>query len=41
MGAIYVDGGMNEVVRVYKHIISPLLLYVAKFTKQCYGEAKE
>ena len=41
MGAIFEDGGMNEVVKVYKHLISPLLLFCAKFTKKCYGEAKE
>jgi dsRNA-specific ribonuclease len=27
MGAIFEDGGLDEVHRVYKHILSPLILY--------------
>lgn len=27
MGAIFEDGGLDEVHRVYKHLLSPLILY--------------
>ena len=43
MGAVFEDGGLDEVHRVYKHILSPLILYNSKFSKlsSCYGEPKE
>lgn len=41
MGAIFVDGGLNAVMRVYKHLISPLLLFIAKFSKDVCKEPKE
>lgn len=41
MGAIFVDGGLNAVMRVYKHLVSPLLLYIAKFSKEVCKEPKE
>lgn len=41
MGAIFVDGGLNAVMRVYKHLVSPLLLYIAKFSKTVCKEPKE
>lgn len=41
MGAIFVDGGMDEVIRVYRHIMSPFVLYVANFSKVLYKEHKE
>ena len=41
MGAIFEDGGINEVVRVYKHLLSPLVIFIAKFGKDCYKEPKE
>ena len=41
MGAIFVDGGLNAVMRVYKHLLSPLILFVAKFSKEVYKEPKE
>ena len=31
LGAIFVDGGYNEVVRVLQHLIGPLVIMVAKF----------
>ena len=31
LGAIFVDGGYNEVVRVLQHILGPLVIMVAKF----------
>jgi len=27
MGAVYEDGGLDEVHRVYKHLLAPLILY--------------
>ena len=43
MGAIFEDGGLDEVHRVYKHLLSPLILYNSKFSKlsAMYGEPKE
>ena len=43
MGAIYEDGGLDSVHRVYKHLLSPLILYNTVFSKLCnkYGEPKE
>jgi len=41
MGAIFVDGGLNAVMRVYKHIVSPILLFIAKFSKEVTKEPKE
>jgi len=34
MGAIFFDGGLNAVMKVYKHLVSPLLLYISKFSKE-------
>ena len=41
IGAIFVDGGLNAVMRVYKHLVSPLILYIAKFSKEACKEPKE
>ena len=41
IGAIFVDGGLTAVMQVYKHLISPLLLFVAKFSKEVCKEPKE
>ena len=41
IGAIFVDGGLKAVMHVMKHIISPLLLFVAKFSKEVCKEPKE
>jgi dsRNA-specific ribonuclease len=43
MGAIFEDGGLDSVHLVYKHLLSPLILYNSKFSKlsSCYGEPKE
>ena len=41
MGAIFVDGGLNAVMQVYKHILSPILLFIAKFSKDVCKEPKE
>ena len=43
MGAIYEDSGLDEVHRVYRHIMSPLILFNTQFSKlsALYGEPKE
>jgi dsRNA-specific ribonuclease len=43
MGAVYQDGGLDEVHRVYKHLLAPLILYNTQFGKlpALYGEPKE
>ena len=41
MGAVFEDGGIEEVVRVYKHLLSPLIIFVAKHSKVCFKEPKE
>ena len=41
IGAIFVDGGLNAVMRVFKHLVSPILLFIAKFSKEVGKEPKE
>lgn len=41
IGAIFEDGGLEQVIRVFKHILSPIVLFVAKFSKVLLKEAKE
>lgn len=41
IGAIFIDGGLNAVMKVFKHIVSPLLLYTSKFSKEACKEPKE
>lgn len=41
MGAVFVDGGMKAVYQVYKEMLSPFILYVAKFSKEVHKEPKE
>ena len=41
IGAVFVDGGLNAVMTCFKHIVSPLLLYIAKFNKEVSKEPKE
>lgn len=43
IGAVYEDGGLDEVNRIFKHLLSPLILYNSKFSKlsAIYGEPKE
>ena len=41
LGAVYVDGGIKAVLEVYKHIMSPFILFTAKFSKILKKEAKE
>jgi endoribonuclease Dicer len=43
VGAIFIDSprGLLDVVEVFRHLISPFILYVAKFSKVLYKEHKE
>ncbi len=43
IGAIFIDSpnGLADVVQVFRHLISPFILYVAKFSKILYKEHKE
>ena len=41
MGAIFDDGGLNAVMKVYKHLLTPFILFVAKFSKEVHKEPKE
>lgn len=41
MGAIFIDGGIKEVLRVYQHLLSPFILFVAKYSKKLNKEPKE
>lgn len=41
LGAVFEDGGMEAVYRVYKDILSPFILFIAKFGKEVHGEPKE
>jgi dsRNA-specific ribonuclease len=43
IGAIFIDSpnGMEDVVHVFRDLISPFVLYVAKFSKDLYKEHKE
>jgi dsRNA-specific ribonuclease len=41
MGAIFMDGGMTKVLEVYQHLLSPFILFVAKYSKNLNREAKD
>lgn len=43
IGAVFEDGGLDTVHRVFNHLLSPLVLYNAQFSKMAaiYGEPKE
>lgn len=43
MGSIFIDSprGLEDVVEVYQHLISPFVLFVAKYSKILYKEHKE
>lgn len=43
MGAVFIDSprGLEDVISVYRPLISPFVLYVAKFSKVLYKEHKE
>jgi dsRNA-specific ribonuclease len=43
IGAIFIDSphGLDDVIRVFKHFLSPFVLFIAKFSKVLYKEHKE
>ena len=41
IGAIFIDGGIKEVLRVFQHLLAPFLLHVAKYSKKLNKEPKE
>jgi dsRNA-specific ribonuclease len=41
LGAVFNDGGMDAVYHVFRDMLSPLILYVAKYSKETVGEPKE
>ena len=41
IGAIFIDGGIEKVLQVYQHLLSPFILFTAKFSKKLYKEPKE
>lgn len=41
LGAVYEDGGMQAVYLVYKQMLCPFILYVARYSKEVYKEPKE
>ena len=41
MGAIFMDGGIEKVLEVYQHLLSPFILFTAKYSKKLHKEPKE
>lgn len=41
IGAIFMDGGIEKCINVLKSLMSPMVLYVAKFSKNIQKEPKE
>lgn len=41
MGAIFIDGGIEQVLNVYQHLLSPFILFTAKYSKKLHKEPKE
>ena len=41
IGAIYIDGGLKQCVDVMQPILSPLIVFIAKFIKIMHQEHKE
>ena len=41
IGAVFVDGGIEKVLEVFQHLLSPFILYTAKYSKKLYKEPKE
>lgn len=41
IGAIFKDGGIEEIIRVLKTLMAPFVLYVAKYSKYINKEPKE
>jgi dsRNA-specific ribonuclease len=41
IGAIFIDGGIESVIEVYQHLLSPFILFTAKYSKKLYKEPKD
>ena len=41
IGAIFRDGGIEKVIEVFEPLLSPFILFVAKFNKRLFKEPKE
>lgn len=41
IGAIFLDGGIHEVLKLYSHLLAPFILYVAKYSKSLNREPKD
>ena len=41
MGAIFIDGGIENCLAVYKELLAPFILHVAKYSKKLHKEPKE
>jgi hypothetical protein len=41
MGAVFEDGGMDAIYSVYMQMLSPFILFVARYSKEVYKEPKE
>ena len=41
MGAVYEDGSMAAIYQVYKQLLCPFILFVARYSKEVYKEPKE
>jgi dsRNA-specific ribonuclease len=41
IGAVFEDGGMQAVMEVYATLMCPLILFVAKYSKEVFKEPKE
>jgi dsRNA-specific ribonuclease len=41
MGAVFEDGGMQAIYQVYKQMLSPFILFVARYSKEVFKEPKE
>ena len=41
VGAIFLDGGISEVLRVYEPLLSPFILFTAKYSKRLFKEPKD
>lgn len=41
IGAIFIDGGIESVIEVLRPLLSPFVLFVAKYSKNMFKEPKE
>ena len=41
IGAVFIDGGIKQVLKVYQHLLAPFILFVAKHSKRLNKEPKE